>query len=473
MSERDKPHRRIVLAGLSALAGGATAGQALAAPRAQVAARLSGPIAGGPVFTGGPDAAEALRSNGYVQEEYFVSGQVRGRPYKTTLLVRRPADVKRFSGLVVVEPVHVGGGSQLWPYGGELFMDGGHGFALVGAQRIPLLQTIRPINPARYADLVLPQATAGEIEREPLAGVLATAPPTLAAQLRASEAEAPLAHEVMSQVGALLKARATRGPFPAGRVRRLVTGGYSQTGSLTLKYIRGSARTAKLADGSPVYDGFMPLGSCGDRPSPPHPGKVIHALGEGDHLNFTSSQGAAYRRADSDVPGDQYRLYEIPGGSHISTRGPMSAEARENYGPDEHPSQFPSRMMYRGAITNLLAWVQEGKPPPRAARIELDAAGKIVRDAHGNARGGVRTSYLDVPSARYIAVAPPRPGGFDRNFYGLEVPFPKAELLRLYPTHADYLAKTGAKLEALVREGWMLAADAEVLKREAEQAAAP
>ncbi len=464
------PNRRDVLAGTAALAT-STGAYAAAAPMAA----LEGPIPGGPIFTGGrPEQAEAaLKRHGYVQEEYFLTGEVGGRPYKIPLMVRRPADDRKFSGLVVVEPVHVGGGSVLWPYGGEVFLDGGHGYALAGAQRIPIDATIRPVNPARYASLAMPQATPAEIAAVPLTGVLASAPQPLAGQLRASVAEGPLTHEIMTQVGALLKSPAGARVFrkPA---RWLVTGGYSQSGQLTLNYLRGAAQRARTAYGKPIYDGFLPLGSSGEAPIPPHPGKVVQALGEGDYLNYAATRGDAYRRPDSDAAGDQYRLYEIAGGSHIPTRGvALTPEAKANFAPDEHPGQYPSAMIYAAAITNLLAWVAKETPPPRAERLRLATDRGIVRDAYGNALGGVRSSYLDVPIAHYIAVAPPRAGGFDRNFYGLEVPLPKETLARLYPTHADYVAKVKSSVDALVKARWLLPADGEALKREAEAAAIP
>ena len=40
----------------------------------------------------------------YVTKEYFVSGIAQGQPYTTRVLVRRPTDPKKFSGIVVAEP---------------------------------------------------------------------------------------------------------------------------------------------------------------------------------------------------------------------------------------------------------------------------------------------------------------------------------------------------------------------------------
>src|SRR6266513_5491377 len=38
---------------------------------------------------------------GYVTKEYFVSGTANGQPYKTRIVIRKPADDSRFSGFVL------------------------------------------------------------------------------------------------------------------------------------------------------------------------------------------------------------------------------------------------------------------------------------------------------------------------------------------------------------------------------------
>src|ERR1700751_1204959 len=50
-----------------------------------------------------------LERVGYVQEEYFLSGMVDGKPYVTSMLVRKPKDLSKFSGLVGVETIHAAG----------------------------------------------------------------------------------------------------------------------------------------------------------------------------------------------------------------------------------------------------------------------------------------------------------------------------------------------------------------------------
>src|SRR4029453_356649 len=42
----------------------------------------------------------------YVTKEYFVSGTANGQPYKTRIVIRKPADNSTFSGLVLAESMH-------------------------------------------------------------------------------------------------------------------------------------------------------------------------------------------------------------------------------------------------------------------------------------------------------------------------------------------------------------------------------
>jgi hypothetical protein len=65
------------------------------------------PTTAGSVPFGSNDSNVAnLAAFGYVQEEFFISSIVGGQAYTTRILVRRPADPKRFSGIVIVESIH-------------------------------------------------------------------------------------------------------------------------------------------------------------------------------------------------------------------------------------------------------------------------------------------------------------------------------------------------------------------------------
>src|SRR5258705_317128 len=73
---------------------------------------VEGPITGPgemqPGIRPGPGGTN-LEDFGYIMEEYFVSGIAAGQPYKTRLLLRKPPNPNRFSGVLVGEPTHRGG----------------------------------------------------------------------------------------------------------------------------------------------------------------------------------------------------------------------------------------------------------------------------------------------------------------------------------------------------------------------------
>ncbi len=59
-------------------------------------------------------------------------------------------------------------------------------------------------------------------------------------------------------------------------------------------------------------------------------------------------------------------------------------------------------------------------------------------------------------------------GGFCKLF-GTTIPFSAPKLAQLYPTHAVFVKKWDAAVAADVAKGYLLAADARILDRVAEQ----
>ena len=138
-----------------------------------------------------------LVSYGYVEEEYFVSGTVGGKPYSTALLVRKPQDTARFSGLVAVETIHAAGAIPLWG-SRDVWLAGNHGWVAVASQRTALESHVKQFNPERYATLEVPEAAA----------------PAGAPAADAREAQDLVSQEIMTQVGALGTALAAGAPLP-------------------------------------------------------------------------------------------------------------------------------------------------------------------------------------------------------------------------------------------------------------------
>ncbi len=83
----------------------------------------------------------------------------------------------------------------------------------------------------------------------------------------------------------------------------------------------------------------------------------------------------------------------------------------------------------------------------------------------GNAKGGVRTPYVDVPTARWVGA---KAGPFRCLFVGYKIDFDDAKLRSLYKNPDDYLTKVRASAARLERERWLTPADAAEIVREAQ-----
>ncbi|MBV9892331.1 MAG: hypothetical protein JO090_15765, partial [Rhizobacter sp.] len=95
-----------------------------------------------------------LASERYIEQEFFVQGTANrygtsatanativssGNPYRTRVVVRRPADPKDFNGVVLVEWTNVTNGfdaENVWFFGWEHFLRAGYAWVGVSAQHV-------------------------------------------------------------------------------------------------------------------------------------------------------------------------------------------------------------------------------------------------------------------------------------------------------------------------------------------------
>ena len=84
--------------------------------------------------------------------------------------------------------------------------------------------------------------------------------------------------------------------------------------------------------------------------------------------------------------------------------------------------------------------------------------------------GGVRSPYVDVPTARWIGA---KSGPFVCLFHGYKIPMPHAELQQLYGDHGAYVGKVRARVSDLVAGRWLTPTDAAAIVQEAEQSTVP
>lgn len=419
----------------------------------------------GPDFTPMAPARVTIDEFDYVEEEWFLEGQEDGRDYRTTVIVRLPSDPSRFSGTVVVEPLHFSGIGPMWIYTAPYLMRSGHGYAMVSSQADSLDQILRPSDPERYSSLHIasPQVDRVAVDGNNAADV---DPETLASVWEAMAANNRASSSILAQAGAAI--RADDGPFSG--VDHVVLAGHSQTGFVVTNYIREAHDTLRLGGGRPVYDGYFPAGF----PSEPFHDvdvPVVQTISEGDVANPSQSftyryDDRAYRRDDSDAPDDRFRLYEIAGMPHSGTRyEPYSSTALWNgqtnglVTMDMHMSSLPHGEVFSALLDHLLAWVVDGTTPPRAPRLVVGDDGYFATDEHGNTLGGVRTVQMDVPTSRHHPDVPRPDGRIGFTSVGTEEPFTSAELRRLYGDGASYQQQFEARLDELVEEGWFLPED--------------
>jgi hypothetical protein len=391
-----------------------------------MSAEVTGP---GPIFDSVPSLppGRGLAHYGYEAREYFVSGTANGQPYKTRIVVRKPADAARFSGLVLVESMHGSGAAHMFEYTSIYTMSSGH--AAVEILTTNPMQFVQHNEP-RYRDLQLGNGQTSEI---------------------------------LAQVGSLIR---TGTPLGGATVRKMVLSGTSMTAGVLINYLPAHLvyRTPQM---DRIFDGFMPTSNGATIQEIDVP--LIHLP------TMHEVSGNITRRQDGDEPGKQYRLYEFSGIAHIDTRD--SVRLKPN--PCTQPlSTFPVQAYMSVGLHHLFAWVDKGTVPPRADRIWLDRnehndGSPMVLDEHGNPRGGIRNPYVDVPTVKY-GIRPPaatpliaNPSAYIAargeaaanqmcNLGSYQIAFSQQKLKDLYRNKRNYVGLVEKRLSELERAGWSL-----------------
>ena len=410
--------------------------------------QLSGPISGGDHGVAfGALPADDLTRAGYSEAEYFYSGTATAygnvgpwgvdgvwpaRPtttadYKVRMLVVRPADARRFNGVVVVEWLNVTamqeGAADFIQMREELFREG---YAWVGlgvqAAGVNTPRTaLKAWDPTRYGSLLHP----GD----------------------------DYAYDIFSQGAQAI--RHPRGIDPLGglRIRYMLGVGRSQSAAFMIGYLNAvHPLITRLYDGYLIHSrvggtyGF-PDNLKGVVPPNPHlrtdiDVPVLDLQMEGDYVALRSHLA---RQEDS----AHIRLWEVAGAAHSETpqwvvEVPPALDHGQNC--KDPINAAPGHAVVKASLHALLLWVRENKAPPKSPLLELGdpaAPDPIARDKFGNAKGGIRLPEVEVPTASVngLANSPADPKA-TLNFcrlFGTTVPFEKDTLSRLYPTHDSFV----------------------------------
>jgi hypothetical protein len=438
-----------------------------------------------------------LATLGYEEVEYTVDGtassyEIRGErgedgawevdagpdaTFRTRIVVRRPSDPSRFSGIVIVEWHNVSAGLDAAPDWGFFHRSAaaaGHAWVGVSAQKAGIdgggiVEGIhlKLIDPERYGDLEHP----GDA----------------------------WSFDIFTEVGLLLRLPPEDNPLRGLTAQRLIAAGESQSAAALVTYINAIDAHAQ------VFDGFFVHGR-------PAGGLMIDGVfirAASEEISATTDLVAARGeriREDARVPvlilqsetdlivlgsmkarqpdGDHIRLWELAGAAHADTYtvsagrhddGTLSAERLAELlrpttnlmiGETETPINAGPQQHYvaQAALAHLVRWVMEGVAPPRAARLEVDDAGTdFQKDERGNAVGGIRTPWVDVPAALYGGLG--QRGDSFAFLFGVTVPYDEATLAVLYPGgKPEYLERFERALDAAIDAGFLLPEDrAEIL----------
>jgi hypothetical protein len=454
---------------------------------------LEGPVTGG---KGAPFIAGTtfeLSDVGYMQTEYFVAGTaaayVNDGPlgddgkwtvepgataaYKTRILVYRPIDPDAFNGTVIVEWLNVSGGVETgpdWLNGHTEMIRSGYVWVGVSAQKLgidggtPLLPIVslplKQADPERYASLVHPGDS--------------------------------FSYDIFTQAAQAV--RHPHGTNPLGDLtpHRMIAAGESQSAFRMVTYANAIHPLAH------VFDGFL-VHSRGGIPAPlseaPQPAITVPGTAPirddidvpvlifETETDLTLLLYASARQPDS----THVRTWEVAGTSHVDayTVGPGMADRGDS--PDianliittmplpgviscpTPVNSGPQHFVLNAAVAALDRWVRDGTAPEPAPRIEL-ADGGIARDANGNAVGGIRTPQVDVPIAVLTGQGE---GNVVCQIFGKTIPFDETTLTLLYPDHDAYVTAYDAATDAAVAAGYILPADAALMKAAAASAAIP
>lgn len=464
--------------------------------------RCEGPIPGDPFLILG---SFDLAASGYRGEEWRVGGrarcyeavgsfgedgdwQVRPRAeadFTTRIVLRRPIDPADFDGSVFVEWLNVSGGIDAppgWLFAHRHLMRRGSVWVGVSAQKagidggglvpgMPLKQA----DPERYASLLHP----GDA----------------------------FAYDVFAQVARALRERS--GPLPDLAVRHVIALGESQSAGFLVTYVNGVDPLDRCLDAFLIHgrpgraagiDGLYLRAARDGQLS-----DVSRLMQEGQRVRAEPRVPVLVLQSETDVvslgggrarqpDGENFRLWEVAGAAHFDTYGLVASFSDDGrlpveqlaalMAPTDRPMGLPAlapvnsgpqqHYLVQSALEHLDRQVRGGPAPPRAPRLETadELGSSFVEDERGLVRGGLRTPWVDAPSARLSGLGQEGEGFL--FLFGTTRPFDAPTLEALYPGGPDeHRERFEKSLAATLDAGHLLAEDADEIRALADHGRQP
>lgn len=458
-------------------------------------------IPGRPVFTLGTFDLAAMH---YVLQEFLLPGDAvsyraagaqsndgrwnvevdKRSPFTTRLVVIRPEDPAKFNGTVLVEWLNVSAGTDFapdWSYTHRELIRQGYAYVGVSAQKggidgggmtvgIPGLLPIKKADPQRYAQLNHP----GDA----------------------------FAYDIYTQA-----ARAIRHPRLARLLgplipKHVLATGESQSAGFLTTYVDAIEPIAKAFDGFLIHSRFgagAPIEGNYIPNAGPNAVKQVRIDGLQIRTDLHKPVLIFISETDLMFPGgylsarqpdnDHLRVWEVAGTAHGDTytlgasavdsgSAPIEVLAKA-YAPSNsimgvalaQPMNSAPQHHYamQAALAALNRWVISGESPPHGQRLNVNqsAVPQLVLDENGNATGGIRSPWVDVPTARLsglVAGLGQTPPGLG-SLLGVTEPFTAAALAKLYPGgQPEYVDKFNTSLNSAIAAGFILPADEAEIK---------
>jgi hypothetical protein len=449
------------------------------------AASIEGPVTGGNgIFVQGTafDPADV----GYVEDEYFLSGTATAytsptplggngqwtatpgatAPFKTRVVVFRPAKKAKFNGTVVVEWLNVSGGVEAaadWIGMHTELTREGYGYVAVSAQFVgveggpPLIPGIanlplKGVDPVRYGSLSHPGDS--------------------------------FSYDIYSQAG-----QAVSSIFKDVKVKRVIAVGESQSAFRMVTYVNAVHPLAGVYDAFLIHSRSSSGAALAEAPQaaiqPPSAVTIrtdidVPVLTFQTETDLTFLNSVPSRQPDT----DKIRLWEVAGTAHADsytvsvgmTDTGTVAGAELAIVTSPIPGQTcpfpinggPQHFVLKGAIHALDRWARSGKPPASMPRLEVNPGSPVTlpRDENGNVLGGIRTPQLDVPIAAFSGGG--QTGSIICLLLGTTAPFDQAKLQSLYGSSKGYVKAFNKATRDATRSGVIRPQDAKLMKAAAK-----
>jgi len=429
---------------------------------------------------------------GYTETEYFFSGTARSyvstnelgsdglwsvqtadaAEYKSRMVVLRPIDAADFNGTVVVEWFNVTGGIDAAPDMLQMHTElirQGYAWVGVSAQFVGIegggafSLPLKQVDPTRYGSLHHPGDS--------------------------------FSYDIFSQGAQAVRNPLGLDPLDGLQVERMIAVGQSQSASRLATYYNAVHPTIDLFDGFVIHGrgrGSSSALSVEPQADVPTPNPVFIRTDLPEQVialqNETDVPGSiAARQADSAA----YRMWEVTGSAHTDLYTTLTGNADKGDDPtyadvkeqnDARPpfifcgipvNDGPAHWVANAAIASLDNWIRFGEPAPSAPFMAWNAEqADFELDELRNAKGGIRTPWVDAPVAVLRGTGQPPADAFC-NLLGTTERFDEALLAELYPDKQAYIDAIDAATDAAVDAGFLLPKDAELIKARARTSPLP